>query len=529
MPQSISRRRFMADSLLGVTAAVGAAYATSATTAVAQQPAGSVAANDKLGVAIMGAGDRARAHINYFRDDARCTILYVVDPDTESAPRTIEAIDQIAESQGGIRPQRVRDLRVALDDKAVDIVASSTTNHWHALSAIWTCQAEKHVYVEKPGNHNIHEGLALVAASKKYNSVVQIGTQKRSMAANADMVKFVHEGGIGEVKFARGLCYKPGRREAFGRAEGFPLPLTVDYDLWSGPAPVVPLLRRNFHYDWHWQRLYGNGDLGNQGSHQTDVACWLLGIDRFPQAVISYGGRLGIETLQDRLSVEARARGDIEVGDVAHTLVSVYDYGDKCIVFETRGLPSTRMDIPTSRKAGTWIGVIAYGTKGYAIQGPTDRAQTQSYSAAYDLEGNVIREFRGGHAVNDHFNNFVDAVVKGDPSAVTAPAIEGSISAAVSHFGNNSYYLGEANKASASEIKAALREIKSLDDNDETVDRTVEHLRANNVDLDRTPMSLGVHLKFDNATGRFIGNDAANAMLTREYRAPYIVPKPEDV
>ena len=189
----------------------------------------------------------------------------------------------------------------------------------------------------------------------------------------------------------------------------------------------------------------------------------------------------------------------------------------------------TRIPVGTANNgqpAGTNVGVIAYGSNGYAIQGANSGGYGRA--AAYDLEGNMIREFTGGGDA-DHYRNFVNAVLAGDPSAATAPAICASIGGAVAHFGNDSYYLGEENKASPAEIKAALREIKSLDDNDATVDRTVEHLRANRVDLDRTPLSLGVHLKFDNATGRFTNSEAANAMLTREYRAPYIVPKPEDV
>ena len=518
MSRFTSSRHFMADTLLGMTAAACAGYAATAKVAVAQAPAAPVAANDKLGLVVIGAGGRSRDHIRYFRGDPRCTVLYIVDPDLTRISDSL--IDEIAATQNGIKPQRVADMRRAFEDKAVDIVTSSTANHWHALSALWAVQAEKHVYVEKPGNHNIHEGLALEAASKKYNRVVQIGTQCRSIPANVDLVKFVQDGGIGEVKFARGLCYK--RRKSIGPLGEYSPPASVDYDLWSGPAPIKPLTRPNFHYDWHWQRLYGNGDLGNQGSHQTDIARWILGLDRFPQAVITYGGRLGYD-------IERNDPDYVDAGDVANTEISVYDYGDKCIVFETRGLETGQLPLPVGENpGGTLVGVIAYGTQGYAIQGPATRAQTYTLSAAYDLEGNVIKEFTGGNDA-DHYRNFVDAVIKGDPSAAVADAACGLYSAAISHFGNISYYIGEENRVSPSEVKAALKEIKSLDDDDATVDRTVEHLTTNGVDLGRTPMSLGPLLRFDLATNRFINNDAANAMLTREYRVPYVVPKPEDV
>ena len=513
MSRFISRRRFLEDSLLGITAAAGAAYAASATTAVAQAPAGSTAANDKLGLAIIGAGGRARNHMDYFKKESRCTILYIVDPDASKIPDDL--IDNIAATQGGIKPQRIADMRKVFEDKSVDIVSCATTNHWHTLTGVWAVQAGKHVYLEKPGSHNVMEGLALTAASKKYNRVVQIGTQCRSMPANSALVKFVHNGGIGEVKFARGMCYK--RRRAIGPLGEYPIPASVDYDMWSGPAPIKPLTRRNFHYDWHWQRLYGNGDLGNQGPHQTDIARWLLGLDRFPQRIIAYGGRLGYD-------IEKNDPDYVDAGDAANTEVSVYDYGDKCIIFETRGLETGPMTIPAGQKPGTLVGVIAYGTKGYAIQGQGN-SQTYGYSAAYDLDGNLLQEFKGG-SDDAHYRNFVDAVIKGDPSAVNAPAECGALSAALSHLGNISYYLGEANKVSVPELKEALKEFRILD---VTVDRTVEHLEANKVDLARTPLAVGPLLKFNTESKRFIGNDAANAMLTREYRAPYIVPKPEDV
>jgi len=517
MSRSLSRRRFLEDSLLGATIAAGAAYAATANTALAQQAAGSVAANDKLGVAIIAAGGRAGNHMGYFRGDNRCTILYVVDPDTQKL--TDKIVEDIAATQGGIKPQCIPDMRKAFDDPSVDIIASSTTNHWHALSGVWACQAGKHVYLEKPGSHNVHEGLALAAASKKYNTVVQIGTQCRSIRANTGLAEFIQNGGIGEVKFTRGLCYK--RRRSIGPLGEYALPASVDYDLWSGPAPIAPLTRRNFHYDWHWQRLYGNGDLGNQGSHQTDIARWFLGVESLPQAVISYGGRLGYD-------IERNDPSYVDAGDVANTLVSVYDYGGKCMVFETLGLETGALTVPVGTKPGTLVGVIAYGEKGFGIQGEAASGQTYGYSTAYDLEGNRLQEFRGG-GDGDHYRNFVDAVIKGDPSAANADAMCGALSAAVSHFGNISYYLGEETKASPAEIKAALKGITSLDDDEATVDRIVEHLQANKVDLNRTPMSLGPMLTFDAAAHRFTGNAEATAMLTREYRAPYIVPKPEDV
>jgi len=513
MSRFISRRRFLEDSLLSITAVAGAAYAASVTPVAAQQSA--VAASDKIGVAIVAAGGRAGEHRNYFKGNSQCAILYLVDPDAKKMPDRL--IDEIAVSQGGIKPQSIPDMRKAFDDKSVDVVSIATCNHWHTLASVWAVQAGKHVYVEKPGSHNIHEGQALIAASKKYNRVVQIGTQCRSNPSNINAVAFIREGGIGEVKFSRGLCYK--RRPAIGALGDYPIPSSVDYDVWSGPAPIKLLTRPGFHYDWHWQRLYGNGDSGNQGPHQFDIARWHLGVERFPNAIITYGGRLGYD--------KANKENDpnyIDAGDTANTEVSIFDFGDKCMVFETRGLETPPLRIPHApegdKGAGVGVGVITYGSKGYVVQ------SEYGYSAAYDLEGNRIKEFRGG---GNHFGNFLDAVAKGDPSAVNADAACGALSSGLAHLGNISYYLGEKNKVPASEIKSALKAIKSLDNDDETVDRTVAHLEASKVELDKTPLSMGPLLTFNPETKQIVGNAEANAMLTREYRAPYVVPKPEDV
>jgi hypothetical protein len=315
-------------------------------------------------------------------------------------------------------------------------------------------------------------------------------------------------GGIGEVKFARGLCYK--RRKSIGAQGEYSAPETVDYNLWSGPAPLAPITRPNFHYDWHWQRLYGNGDLGNQGPHQTDIARWHLGIDRFPNSVISYGGRLGYD-------IERNNPDYIDAGDTANTETSIFDYGDKCIVFEVRGLE-------TPSYTGASIGVIVYGSEGYLVQ------KEYGYSVAYDLDNNVIKEFRGG-SDDMHFNNFINAVKTNDPALLVADARCGHLSAGMSHIGNISYYLGENNKVSIDEAKKILEGIKSLDDNAETLGRMVEHLTSdkNKVNLEKTPISIGPLLKMDPEKEVFIGNAAANAMLTREYREPFVVPAVDKV
>ena len=260
----------------------------------------------------------------------------------------------------------MQDVRKILDDKSVDVVSIATPNHWHALGGVWAMQAGKDAYIEKPICHNIAEGAALIAAAAKYKRMCQVGTQCRSSQAVIDAVKFLQDGAIGEVKLARGLCYK--RRKSIGALGDYTIPDNVDFNLWSGPAEYSnpKLTRKQFHYDWHWQRLYGNGDLGNQGPHQTDIARWGLGIDQHPNSIISYGGRLGYQA-------ERKDAEYVDAGDTANTEVTIYNYGDKCIVFETRGLSvDNSADEELNRlfqsTRGNKVGVVFYGSDGYLVQ-----------------------------------------------------------------------------------------------------------------------------------------------------------------
>ncbi|NLX95245.1 MAG: Gfo/Idh/MocA family oxidoreductase [Rhodopirellula sp.] len=495
----ISRRRFLEDSMLAIAAAgAGSAGVLHLT---APQAAARVGANEKIGVCVVGVGGRGwGSHCAEWVKDPRTEIRYLCDPDSTKEKKC----DEIAKRQGGVRPKFVTDMRKAFEDSAVDVVSNASSNHWHALCGVWAMQAKKHCYLEKPISHNVHEGRALVAAAKKYAMCCQVGTQCRSNPSNIESVRFIQEGGIGEVKFARGLCYR--RRKSIGPLGQYEVPKEVDYNLWSGPAPTAPLTRPQFHYDWHWQRMYGNGDLGNQGPHQTDIARWHLGIDRFPKSVVTWGGRLGYD-------VEMKDPNFVDAGDTGNIETTIYDYGDKCIVFETYGLD-------TPDVLGAKVGVISYGSKGYLVQ------STYDYAAAFDPDGNKIREFKGS---GNHFGNFLDAVQANDPSMLNSDALCGHLSAGLSHIGNISYYLGENHKVSVDELKAMVQQIKSLDDNVATLERIVEKTEKYGVDLKRTPFSIGPLLRFDPKSETFLDNAEANAMISREYRAPFVVPKPEDV
>ena len=475
-----------------------------------------VGPNDTIGAAIVGVGGRGGGHVNEFLNDARTEVRYIVDIDEKKG----ETIANAVEEKQGRRPIFVRDMREMFDSPDIDVISTASPNHWHALCGIWAMQAGKDAYIEKPVCHNIAEGRALIATARKYGRICQVGTQSRSNPALHNAFEFLNSGGIGKVNFARGLCYK--RRKSIGALGDYPIPDEVDFNLWSGPAPLTDpkLTRPRFHYDWHWQRLYGNGDLGNQGPHQTDIARWGLGLDRHPDSVICYGGRLGYQAERNDPSY-------VDAGDTGNTEVSIYDYGDKCIVFETRGLSvndsaDDEINKLWGESSGNKIGVIFYGSDGYLVQ------RSYVHCIAYNKEMEVIEEFHGGEN-QLHFANFLDACQSRNRSDLNADVREGHLSAALSHLGNISYYLGENNHVSPEEAKATLANVKSLDDNEATFDRTVKHLEQNGVDLATYPIAMGPFLKFDREREIFPESDEATALTGREYREGFVCPRADQV
>lgn len=453
------------------------------------QPQGK-SANDRLNVVVVGAKGRGGSHIGAFAGRRDTVITYICDVDSAiGGPRAIE----VGKRQGGVVPKVEEDLRRVLEDKTVDIVSIATPNHWHALAAIWAIQAGKDVYVEKPVSHNVSEGRRIVEAARKHNKICQCGTQSRSNPGMRQAMEFLASGKLGEVKLARGLCYK--RRPSIGPRGVYEVPKSVNYDLWCGPAPMGPLTRKQFHYDWHWQWDFGNGDLGNQGIHQMDLARWALGSKGLCQAVFSYGGRLGYE----------------DAGETANTQVVVCDYGTQSLVFEVRGLE-------TQKYRGAGVGVIVEGSEGYMV--------IPSYHSAtvFDKDGKQIATFEGGDD-KLHFENFLTAVRSRKHTDLNADVEEGHLSSALCHLGNISYRLGA--KMAVAEAAKLVESVKSTDDAKDTFERTMAHLKDNKVDLDGVQLSIGPNLTFDSKSEKFPGNADANAMLTRNYRKGFEVPGPE--
>ncbi|MDX1944930.1 MAG: Gfo/Idh/MocA family oxidoreductase [Pirellulaceae bacterium] len=480
-----NRRQFLEDSMFAAAAAAMAVPGSNLLAAESEPQ--SKSANDRLNVAVVGVKGRGGSHIGAWAGRKDTLITYVVDVDRVIGPQRVA---EIAKRQGGVEPKYVEDIRQALDDKSLDFVSIATPNHLHSLQAIWSIQAGKDVYVEKPVSHNVSEGRRVVEAARKHQKICQCGTQSRSNPGMIDAIEFIRSGKIGTVKVARGLCYKP--RGSIGEKGTYQIPANINYDLWSGPAPILPLTRKNLHYDWHWMWAYGNGDLGNQGIHQMDIARWGLGVKALSDTVFSYGGRFGYE----------------DAGETANTQVVVHNYGPQTLTFEVRGLK-------TGDYKGAKVGVIFEGSDGYVV------LPSYNGGVAFDKSGNKIAEFKGGGDEN-HFANFLKGVRSRKVMDLNADIEEGHLSSALCHTGNISYVLGS--QMSADELDKSIATFQSADNAKATLERTLAHLADNAVNMGATKLRVGPVLKCDPTTETFPGNDQANALLTREYRAPFVVP-----
>src|SRR5690242_5163159 len=274
----VSRRNFLKTGV-GASAGLAALSGVSFFT----RPEKVFGANDRVRVAICGVNGRGFDHVQNYAKIRNAEIAAICDIDENVAAQRVGQIEKM----GIPRPKTYYDVRKLLEDKSIDAISIATPNHWHALMGIWGCQAGKDVYVEKPCSHNLWEGRQLVKAAARYNRIVQHGTQIRSSTAIREGMGKVHDGYLGGIYMARGICFK--RRNTIGRATEEQVPKGVHYDLWTGPAPVRPFTKNRFHYNWHWNYTYGNGDLGNQGVHQLDMARWALRM-KFPNKVSAIGG-----------------------------------------------------------------------------------------------------------------------------------------------------------------------------------------------------------------------------------------------
>jgi len=420
-----------------------------------------IGSNDRINMAVVGVRSRGRDHINNWsllKDNRNVRIKTICDVDEQFfAP----AIKLVQEKSGEI-PSTVWDMRKVFEDKDIDAVSFGLPNHWHALSAIWACQAGKHVYAEKPASHNLWEGRRMVEAAAKYNVRVQTGCQNRSIANVIDAMNFLHSGGIGEVFMAKGLCYKP--RDSFGIAPDGTPPESLHYDMWLGPAPYRPYNEKRVHYNWHWFWATGNGDTGNQGPHQFDIARWGLNKNEHPVTIYSMGGIFGINPAEC-------------AQETPNTQTSLFKYSDgKILEFETRGRYTN-----DESSLGIRIGNIFYGTEGYLeLDGDTWKAfrqrEKEPFAGSKTGEGRPVDPtFLAAPGGSDHFANFLDAIRSGKDETLHCHISEGHMSSSLPLLANISYLLGR-------------------------------------------------QLTFDGAKEKFVNDKEADELLTREYRKPYIVP-----
>lgn len=336
----------------------------------------------------------------------------------------------------------------------------------------------------------------MVETARKLGKICQTGTQSRSNQGMRQAMEYIAAGKIGKVLVSYGTCYK--RRNSIGKVDGPQTPpKSCDYDLWCGPAPKDPLMRKNLHYDWHWVWSTGNGDLGNQGIHEMDKARWGLGKTQLPNSVFSVGGRFGY----------------VDDGETANTQLSVFDYADSQLIFEVRGLASVSPypgGIGNDKKGSNFVGNIFYGTNGIVV------CPNYSGGVALDSGGNVVAKFGGG---GNHFENFIKAVRSRKREDLHADILEGHLSSALCHLGNISYRLGTEQKFDAS--------AQAFGDNKEAaaaLARMTTHLHDNGVALDKTPYRVGRKLMIDPKTESFLGDKQASALLFREYRKGFAVP-----
>ncbi len=472
--KTVTRRGFLKSSFIaGVTVALPSSHIRGA--------------NERIRVGVVGCGGRGTgAHIPSFEKQNGVTVVALSDPDRER----MGSAAKLVESKYNHKVEQYVDMRKMFDCKDIDVIGNATQNYWHGLSTIWACQAGKHVYVEKPLSHYIWEGRQMVNAARKYNRIVQCGTQRRSQGSIAQAIRWIQKGNLGRIKYITAFANKP--RSSCGKRETpLPIPDTIDYDLWCGPARKVPIYRDRLQYDCSFDWNTGDGESCNQGVHEVDVARWCLGEKKLARRVMSIGGRFLFN----------------DACNVPNTQIIYYDFPTAPLLYEMHNLRKEKGsdDVPTFR--GERVGVIV-NCEGGSV--------SLYRGIAWDNEGKQIKSFSGG---GDHFVNFIEAVRNGRREDLNAEVLEGHLSTAVCHTGNISFRLGR--KASKNEMRRQVRDIRIFDD---MFDRLLEHLAAHEIDVDSKMVTLGPWLEIDRENECFKGNEQANRLVHGFYREPYIVP-----
>ncbi len=464
------RRDFIKKSALGT-----AGIAIGGMGLSARSYASIIGANDRIVMAVIGIRNQGSVHINTWcnlKNSHNVVIKTLCDTDEQ----LFDSRSKIVMDKTGVKPKTEWDIHKVLEDKDINAVSIVMPNHWHALATIWACQSGKHVYVEKPASHNIWEGRKMIEAATKYDVFVQVGLNNRSSQNVIEAIKLIHDGGIGEVYMARGLCYK--FRDSYGMAKDSEPPAGFHYERWLGPAPWRPYNEKRSHYCWHWYWDTGNGDTGNTGPHQLDIARWGFNKNEHPLTVFSAGGIFGLR--KDDSAPENRTPGKMAYGDVEtygkdkttqetpNIQTSTFTYSDgKIIEFETRGRFTNQ-----EGSKGQEVGNLFYGSDGYVeIFGDKWNAFRNRENLPFASSPEYADD-----QTEKHFANFLEALRAGKKEHMHCDIIEGHYSSALPLLANISYRVGR-------------------------------------------------QLKFRGENEKFANDPEADLMLTREYRYPYVIPE----
>ena len=446
-----------------------------------------LSANDTVRMAVVGVHDRGKSHIDEYSKMEGVRVVALCDVD-------LDVLNQRASKINGV--QKFQDIRKLLESKEVDAISIATCNHWHSLITIWACQAGKDVYVEKPCSHNVFEGRKCVEAARKYNRIVQHGTQSRA-SNKGKLPALVKSGKYGKLLVSKGYCCKP--RWTIGFKPISEPPPHLDFDIWLGPAPKQPYHANLVHYNWHWFWDFGNGDIGNQGVHEIDIARWALG-GTLPKRVVSLGGRYVDEPdFKDQ-------------GQTPNQLVSVYDYGDSLILFETRGLVANKKIPAIAEKYPNKVANELYFEEGVVRDNKFFPKGKKQGEPLVDVEYHVPPG-------DGNFGNFIHCVRNRKREQLAADILEGHLSAALCHLGNISYRLGK---------EQPFEKPKDFSDNaivGDSVMTLLENTKAIGVDPQKATLWVGPKLQFDPEKEKFVDNSAADKLLTRDYRKPFVVPE----
>lgn len=408
-----SRRRFIQI----------AGCAAASTALMGQQVVG---ANSRLRIALMGCGIRGKALLREFLKIADLELVAVCDVDAERMDAMLALVDkQLADGAqwpavvDTRKVEKIQDYRKLYDRSDVDLVIIATPNHWHALQAVQAMEAGKHVYLEKPVSFTLWEGLQLEAAERKHGKIISAGFQNRSDVGAQAGIQYVHEGNLGKILKVRSLCYR--NRKSIGKvAQPFTPPPTLDYDLWLGPAQDIPIHRPQLHYDWHWDFNTGNGDVGNQGVHEIDMVCWLLGDPQLPSKVQSVGNRFAWN----------------DAGNTPNMQTVWYQQGDVDVILETNDMKLAPDRNVSPHRLGTRVGIIAECEKGILKGG-------RGGMVAVESDGRTQIQKFPGDGGKTHQKTFIDAVRANDASGLTSRISDAHRSGSVAHLGNTSHRSGQ--------------------------------------------------------------------------------------